>query len=153
MADNHKQNYFDFQGKRYGVGTIVKIKPEPYGSRRQIERCDGIAKFTGGLNNGYLEFDGIVPLGQPYCGISIMTDPNDRIEKIIEPVDYEYKPVWQVARENYENTPPSRRADISPGTILYITAMLVGALFNARIIIWAVATFLYLKYLIDIYRD
>jgi hypothetical protein len=73
----------------YGVGTIVKIKPEEYGSRSEIERCNGVAKFIGGLDSGYLKFSGIVPPGTGYCGIAVTTNPDDRIEKIIEPVYYE----------------------------------------------------------------
>lgn len=153
MAYNHTRNYFDFRGKRYGVGTVVKIRPEPYGSRREIERCNGIAKFVGGLESGYLKFSGVVPLGQPYCGIAVTTNPDDRIESIIEPVYYDNKTVWQVAMDNYSKTPPARRADIAPGTILYIAAMLVGTIFNGRIIIWVLATLFYLKYLVNIYRD
>ena len=153
MAYNHTRNYFDFKGKRYGVGTVVKIKWEPYGSRRQIERCNGIAKFVGGLDSGYLKFSGIVPPGTGYCGIAVTTNPNDRIEEIIEPIYYEYKPVWQIAIENYSNTHPARRADIAPGTILYIAVMLVGTIFKGNWVIWIIATAFYLGYLIDIYRD
>jgi hypothetical protein len=137
----------------YGVGTIVKIKPEEYGSRHEIERCNGIAKFIGGLDNGYLKFSGIVPPGTGYCGIAIFTDPNDRIEEIIEPVYYEYKPIWQIAMDNYSKTHPTRRADTTPGTILYITAMIVGSIFKGNWVIWIIATVFYLAYLVNIYRD
>ena len=153
MAYNHTRNYFDFHGKRYGVGTIVKIKPELYGSRRQIERCDGVAEFIGGFDSGYLKFRGIVPLGQNYCGIAITTNPEDRIEKIIKPVFYVNKPTWQIAMENYEKTPKNMRADIAPGTILYIAVMIVGAIFKGKVLIWLIATYFYLEYLADIYRD
>jgi hypothetical protein len=153
VSYNHTRNYFYYKGKCYGVGTVVKIKPEEYGSRHEIERCNGIAKFIGGLDNGYLKFSGIVPPGTGYCGIAIFTDPNDRIEEIIEPVYYEYKPTWQIAMENYQKTPKHRRADIAPGTILYIAAMIVGAIFKARVGIWILATIIYFGYLINIYRD
>lgn len=154
MTYNHTSNYFDFHGKRYGIGTVVKFKKNgKYTSQREIDRCNGIAIFKGGLESGYLRFSGIIPPGTGYCGIGVFGNANDSIEAIIEPVYYENKPMWQIALNNYQNTPETRRADISPGTILYITAMLVGTIFNARIGIWAIATFIYLKYLIDIYRD
>ena len=153
MAYNHTRNYFDFQGARYGVGTVVKIKPEQYGSRCEIERCNGIATFIGGLDSGYLKFSGKVPQGDRYCGIALFDKPDDRIEEIIEPVYYENKPAWQIAMDNYKTTPKNRRADISPGTVLYITSMLIGVMFKARIGIWIIATLFYLKYLINIYRD
>jgi hypothetical protein len=153
MAYNHTRNYFDYKGKRYGVGTVVKIKWEPYGSRREIERCNGIAKFVGGLDSGYLKFSGIVPPGERYCGIAIMTNPDDRIEEIIEPVYYEHKSNWQIAMENRKKTPPERRPDIAPGTILYIAVMLVGSIFKGNWVIWIIATCVYIKYLIDMYRD
>lgn len=153
MAYNHTRNYFDFQGKRYGVGTIVKLKSEEYGCGREIKRCNGIAKFVGGLESGYIKFSGIVSPGERYCGIGWVAKPEDKIEAILEPVYYDNKPVWEVAMNNYSKTPPIRRADIAPGTILYIAAMLVGAIFNGKILIWIMATFFYLKYLVDIYRD
>lgn len=153
MSYNHTRNYFDFKGVRYGVGTVVKIKLEPHGSRREIERCGGIAKFVKGFDSGYLKFSGIVPLGETYCGIAIISNPEDRIEKILEPVYYNNKDVLCIAIDNYRKTPKERRADISPGTIFYIAAMLVGTIFNARIGIWALSTLFYLKYLVNIYRD
>ena len=153
MAYNHTRNYFDFQGERYGVGTIVKLKPEEYGCGRNIERCNGIAKFVRGLDSGYIKFSGIVPPGTGYCGIGWVAKPEDKIEEIIEPVYYENKPIWKMALDNYQNTPKNRRADIAPGTIIYIAVMLVGSIFYARIGIWILATILYLRYLINIYRD
>lgn len=154
MSYNHTRNYFDFYGKRYGVGTVVKIRPGgTYTSRREIERCDGIAKFIGGLESGYLKFSGVIPPGTGFCGIAVFDKPEDVIEKIIEPVFYEDKPTWRIAMDNYENTPPTRRADIVPGTVLYITSILVGTIFRAAVGIWIIATFFYLKYLVDIYRD
>ena len=153
MAYNHTRNYFDFRGVRYGVGTVVKLKPEQYGCGRNIERCNGIAKFVGGLDNGYIKFSGIVPPGTTYCGIGWVANPEDKIEKILEPVYYENKCPWQIAMENYSKTPPARRADIAPGTILYIVVMFVGAIFKGNWVIWIAATFFYFKYLVDIYRD
>lgn len=153
MSYNHTRNYFDFKGVRYGVGTVVKIKWEPYGSRREIERCGGIAKFVEGLESGYLSFVGEPLEGYLPCNIAITTDPNDRIEKIITPVYYDNKPVWKVAMDNYNKTPRAMRADIAPGTVLYIASVLVSAIFKDRIGLWIIETLLYLKYLIDIYRD
>ena len=153
MTYNHTRNYFDYMGVRYGVGTIVKLKPEEYGCGRAINRCNGIAKFVGGLESGYIKFSGIVPPGQAYCGIGWVAKPEDKIERIITPVYYDNKPTWQIAMDNYKNIHPARRPDIAPGTILYIVVMFIGAIFNARIVIWILATFFYLKYLIDIYRD
>ena len=154
MSYNHTKYYFEFKGKRYGVGTLVKIKHGGlYTSKREIERCNGIARFKHGLDSGILSFSGIIPPGTGYCGLVVYGNIEDSIEEILEPVYYEYKSTWQIAKANYQNTPKNRRADISPGTILYVAAMLVGTIFNARILIWIVATILYLRYLINIYRD
>jgi hypothetical protein len=154
MSYNHTINYFEFKGKIYGVGTLVKIKPGGlYTSKHEIERCNGIARFKHGLDSGFLYFSGIVPLGAGYCGLVVYGNIEDSIEEILEPVCYEYKPTWQIAKENYQSTPKNRRADISPGTIIYVAVMLVGMIFNAWLGIWVVATILYLRYLINIYRD
>ena len=153
MAYNHTRNYFEYKGVRYGVGTVVKIKWEPYGSRREIERCGGIAKFVSGLDSGFLKFVGEPLYGYLPCNIAITTDPNDRIEEIITPVYYEYKPTWQIAIENYKKTPKVARPDIAPGTIIYIAVMLVGTIFKGNFIIWIIATIFYIRYLINMYRD
>lgn len=153
MGYNHTQNYFIFNGVKYGVGTIVKIKPEEYGSRREIERCNGIAEFVGGFESGYLKFSGIVPDGSRYCGIAIRTDPQDRIDEIIKPVFCEERPMWKVSLANYQATHPMRRADIAPGTIVYIFAMALLILMKNGWIGCVVATYFYLRYLINIYRD
>ena len=153
MAYNHTRNYFDFKGIRYGVGTIVKLKPEEYGCGKNIERCNGVAEFIGGLDSGYIKFSGIIPPGTGYCGIGWVAKPEDKIEKIITPVYYHNKPTWQIAIENYEKTPQNMRADIAPGTILYIAAMIAGAIFKGKVLIWIMATIVYLRYLINIYRD
>ena len=154
MAYNHTRNYFDFHGVRYGVGTIVKLKWEQYGCRRNIERCNGIAEFVGGMDSGYIKFNGIIP-GEKYenCGIGWVAKPEDKIEEIIKPVYYDNKPTWQIALENYNNTPKLCRRDIAPGTILYIASILITVIFKDRIGLWLIETFLYLKYLVDIYRD
>ena len=153
MSYNHTRNYFDFKGRRYGVGTIVKLKSEEYGCGREIKRCNGVAKFVGGLESGYIKFSGVIPPGAGYCGIGWVAKPEDKIERIIEPVYYENKATWQIALENYQKTPKYCRADIAPGTIIYISAMIAGAIFNGKILIWIMATYFYLRYLINIYRD
>lgn len=150
---DHKRNYFDFRGRRYGVGTVVKIKWEPYGSRRAIEMCDGVAQFVEGFESGLLTFKGTDSTGYLQCNIGVRGNPDDRIEKIIKPIYYENKPTWQIALENYQKTPRTCRADIAPGTILYIASVLVSAIFKDKIGLWIIETILYLKYLIDIYRD
>ena len=154
MGYNHTQNYFFYRDKMYGVGTVVKIKPGgKYTSQQELKRCNGIAKFEKGLSSGYFDFVGIMPPGSRRCGLVVCGNLDDRIEEIIEPVYYEYKPIWQVAMGNYQKTPKTCRADIAPGTIFYIAALLVGALFKGAIAIWIIATFFYIKYLVNIYRD
>ena len=150
----HSKNYFDFEGKRYGVGTVVKIKPGGmYTSQREIARCNGVAVFEWGNDHGWLSFQGVVAVGTSRCGLTIYGNPEDSIVEIIKPVYYENKPAWQVAIDNYSKTPPARRADIAPGTIVYVAVMLVGSIFKGNWVIWIIATFFYLKYLVDIYRD
>ena len=153
MTYNHTRNYFDFRGHRYGVGTIVKLKPEKYGSGREITRCNGIARFVGGFESGYIKFSGIVSPGETYCGIGWVANPEDKIETILEPIYYDKKPIWKIAMDNYLHTPSEGRVDIAPGTIFYVTAMLVGSIFQGNWVIWIVATFFYVKYLINMYRD
>jgi hypothetical protein len=155
MAYNYEKNWFEYKGRYYGYGTIVKLKPEVYKGIPAIEnKCKGIVKFKEGVTNGYLTFSGVYTtdtLLRP--GFRGFWDPNDIIEYIVEPVYVELQPVWKKAVENYNKAAPEHKHLAFTGTIWYIAIMVIGTLFNDRLFIYIIATIIYWKYWVNKYRD
>lgn len=111
---------FVYNGIEYDVGTKVKIKTFRYGE--QI-----MALERGGVT-------GIQFVGDDYFSIPIRSNTANLIIEIVEPI-YSEKCVEIV--DNY-NRPTSW--DVEIGWIWYIIIMVVGTIFNDRLLIWGVAT-------------
>ena len=154
MNYNYEQNWFEYKGRYYGYGTIVKLKPEVYRGIIGVERRKGVMKFTEGLTNGNMRFVGAYNLeGWSKTGISGVWNPNNIIEYIIDPVYVEPQPAWKQAIQNYKNAPSEHKHLAFPGTIVYIAVLVVGVLFHERILIWVMATIIYCGYWINKYRN
>jgi hypothetical protein len=154
MSYNHEKNWFEYKGRHYGYGTIVKLKPEMYKGIIGIEKRNGIMKFTEGLTNGNMFFTGAHnPEGWSKVGRSGIWNPNDIIEYIVKPVYVELQPVWKKAVDNYSKAKPEHRHLAFTGTIWYIIVMIVGTLFYERWLIYIVATIIYWNYWVNKYRD
>lgn len=151
MAYNHEKNWFEYKGRYYGYGTIVKLKSSVFKGVESIEECcNGIMKFTSGLTNGYIKF---LAVYKRQYAISGVWNPNDIIEYIVEPVYANLQPVWKNAVDNYKNAEPEHKHLAFPGTLWYIAAMVVGTLFYDRVLIYIAATIIYGVYWVGKYRD
>jgi hypothetical protein len=153
MARIYEKNYFTYRGKNYGYGTVVKLKPEMYRGIPKIENCNGVMEFYEGLTSGVVRVRIVTDDIRKKGGMDIMVSPEDAIECIITPVYAELRPTWEKALENYHKTDKYHRPDTFLGTLLYIIIMIGGTLFYDRILIWVVATIVYLRYMINKYRD
>lgn len=153
MPKIYEQKYFSYQGKQYGYGTIVKLKSKIYRGITRIENCGGITEFCKGSTNGMYQFRIITNELHQKGGICIDTSLDDAIECIIKPVEVELQPVWENALENYRKMDKHQRPDTLLCTLWYIAAMLVTTIFKDRIGLWIIETFLYLRYLVNKYRD
>lgn len=154
MSYNYEKNWFEYQGRYYGYGTIVKLKPEVYRGIIRIEKREGKMIFVKGLTNGSMRFVGAYnPDGWEKIGIYGIWNPNEIIEYIIKPVYVELRPVWEDALKNYKSATPEHKHLTFPGTLWYAIIMIGGAIFNARWIIWIIATIIYFSYWINKYRD
>ena len=151
MEDFSLLSYYVDSGKVKEAYELVNEK----GNQKARELTLYFLKEYGVFHSNPLSHLNYVPENYLYEAVAddLCIYVDDRIEEIITPVYYEYKPTWQVALNNYQNTHPARRPDIAPGTVMYIAAILVGAIFKGNWIIWIIATCIYAKYLIDIYRD
>ena len=113
---NHK--YLYFKGKYYDVGTKVLIKTQWSGIQEATFVGWGTWPFRGEkVSDSYYSWE-----------------TEKYIVKIIEPVEV----VLQPTNANDRKRPPSW--EIENGWIWYILIMLVGSIFNARWLIWIVAT-------------
>ena len=151
MVRNYEKNWFEYKGRYYGYGTIVKFKPEIYKGMSYIPKLNGVLEFCNGSTNGWISFKSTDPSIK--CRMANYWNPNDVIEYIIKPVYVTLQPVWKNAVKNYNEAAPEHKHLAFPGTLWYIAAMIVGTLFNARLLIWIMATIIYGIYWINQYRD
>lgn len=155
MAYNYEKNWFEYKGRYYGYGTVVKLKPEVYKGTAHVDRkCEGVVKFESGTTSGFMYFRGVDKQTGLACpGLHGSWNPNDIIEYIVEPVYVELQPVWKKAVENYSQAAPEHKHLAFPGTLWYIVIMIVGTLFYDRVLIWIMATIIYGSYWVNKYRN
>ena len=56
MSHNYEKNWFEYKGRHYGYGTIVKLKPEVYKGMPIATKLGGIFKFVKGKSRDNLLF-------------------------------------------------------------------------------------------------
>ena len=152
MAYNHEKNWFEYKGRYYGYGTIVKFKSETYQGLSEPSKLGGIFEFCKGWTSGWIQFKSTKPEISK-IGMGDIWDPNDVIEYIVKPVYVELQPVWKKSVENYNKASPEHKHLAFSGTLWYIVVMAVVTLFYARWLIYVVATIVYVNYWINQYRD
>ena len=113
-----------YKGKCYDVGTRLKYKTDKW--------CDGFEGTIEWISHNVFYVRLIDGSGRQ---LSKMYSLDNIIVEIIEPVYYEEPPKKNVRRGVY----PSEN-DIFVGWVWYILIMVVGTIFNARLLIWIVAT-------------
>lgn len=124
---NFKIDRFIYNGVAYGIGTKVLVK-NVFGLQE--------ATFLG-----WGRYEGFV--GENYHN-SFRTDDCSFIIKILEPVYYVEKEepkgkpcsIWTRTGSGSWNS----HDEVCAGLVIYILVMLVGTIFNARILIWIIAT-------------
>ncbi len=116
------ENFLRFEGKCYDVGTRLKF-------RNNFEYNGIIEKFIN--NTIYIRGEN----GILYDFCMILPDFEYIIIEIIEPVYY-------IPKEDTTSDNRTRPApwDVEIGWIWYIIVMVVGTIFNDRLLIWIVAT-------------
>ena len=133
--------YFELNGVKYGIGTIVAI-PLSFGSKRKAYD-DNIykAKFVGGGRFSFMEFPGTVSCYD-------IRDKDSQHITIVDPVYYQ---------EPMSSKPPNiffrtgsgswdMYNEVCVGFIWYAVVMVLATMFNARIEIWTIATNVYFSW-------
>jgi hypothetical protein len=153
MSRSYEKKYFTYQGKYYGYGTVVKLKPEAYAGLVRIENCGGIMEFHKGYTNGNYQFRIVTDDIYQKSSIFLKDPLENSIGSIVKPVEVVPQSAWQNALENFSKTPQGTRPDVKQGTIIYIAVLLLTAIFKDRVGLWILETIVYVIYLINAYRD
>lgn len=130
-------DYFEYKGVKYGIGTKVMVKDLCWGETE--------ATFYGWWSNK--GFDGPHILGN---GLNVNTI-DEKIIKIIEPV---YWSPPELKNDNQKSNIFIRTGsgswqshdEVCYGLIWYIVIMLIGSIFNDRWIIWIAATIIFFSW-------
>ena len=123
---NNPNDYFEYNGKKYGVGTMYRYKSSITG-----EYVYDI--YWGNNSNGKYVFG---QLGSNISGSG--WDPKEFQEnKDIEIIEVEK------TNNRISKGKPTSYVDTSIGWIWYIIIMIVGAIFNDRFLIWIMTTIIF----------
>ncbi len=118
-----------YKGKCYDVGTRLKFKTSKW--------CEGLEGTIEWISHNVFYVRLIDGSGRQ---LSKMYSLDNTIIEIIEPVYYEEKP------QEIDNRVYPSMGDIDIGWVWYILVMIVGVIFNARLLIWIVATVVFFSW-------
>lgn len=131
------EHFIKYKGRLYDVGTKLRFKVYLGNFSYRyclgviqgvIERFDGSSVFIRG-NDGEL---------YNYSTIKNLENFDNVIVEIIEPIYYTPKHT----NTNERDCPPEW--DVENGWMWYVTIMLVAVIFKARVVIWVLATVVFL---------
>ena len=137
--------YFEFQGVKYGIGTIVKIPSTLELRWRTKDEIVEIARFGGNSCFEFVHKHGSINLYESSGHLSGKYE--DYIE-IINPVYYQ-EPEPPKQKNMFFRTKSDTwdaHNEVCVGFIWYIAVMLLATIFNARVEIWTIATIVYFSW-------
>lgn len=147
-----RKEYFIYKGVAYGIGT--KILLSDIGCKKYYisqKNKDKPHTFMFGSTGGWYVFNWVDERGGKYgCSGATITDLDEDIKEIVEPVYVELVSWQQKALDNMINKAVS--PDIFGGVLLYAIAVIVGALFIDRLLIWVFTTVIFICWLLNQYR-
>lgn len=149
-----RKDYFIYKNVMYGVGTKVLLNDSVHLRFYNTTRAkDRPYTFTCSFSDGYNLFcseSSNNPKEKWMCGQIQLRNYDEDIKTIIDPVYVELVPWQQKALDNMINKTVS--PDIFGGVLLYAMAMIIGALFIDRLLIWVFATVIFICWLLNQYR-
>lgn len=137
--------YFEFQGDKYGVGTIVKI-PRTLDLRwLPKDKIIEEARFVG---NSCFEFTHRLGSINLYESSGHLSGKYESYIEIVQPIYYQEPEPPQPQNIFIRTKSGSWDAhnDVCIGLIWYIAIMLFATIFKARIGIWILATIVYFSW-------
>jgi hypothetical protein len=121
--------FIRYKGLCYDVGTRLKFKAISYNYYWGIK--EGVIEQFIGTTAFIRADDGLL---YEYSTTKYLVDFDKVIVEIINPIYY----IPETTTKNNRNCPPDW--DIEIGWIWYIVIMVVGTIFNARLMIWVLAS-------------
>ena len=147
-----RREYFIYKGVTYGIGTKVLLSEQGCKKHYISEKNkDKPHTFQFGSSSGWYIFNWIDERGWKYGrSDATITNLDEDIKEIVHPVYVKLVPWQEKALDNMLNKTVS--PDVFGGVLLYIVAMIVGAIFKARLLIWFFATAVFIWWLLNQYR-
>lgn len=138
---NTYYDYFEYEGNKYPLNTVVTIKKDKLNGSyflgiedKQTVVLDHYLDCRG--KHIYYVFKNYTAWDEPYCYVIEDVDPNDWIDKIITQNEVNIKKPYE--RFVYDND--SEVDDVIGGWIIYIITMISLFIFKDRWIGWILAS-------------
>lgn len=139
------KQYFEFNGVKYGVGTIVKV-PSVVGVRLLHNESPMVAaEFVGGACFVFCNQNNYIHL---YESSDYFSGEGKQSIEIIKPVYYQ-EPSAQNNTNIFIKTKSGSwdaHNDVCVGLVWYIAIMLLALIFKARLAIWLLTTIIYFSW-------
>lgn len=135
-------DYFEFKGRKYGIGTLVKVPRSTDLRYVSKEWLIVEAEFIGKATFSFTSMRGWVCL---YESAGHLSGKYEEYIEIIKPVYYEEQALTE-AQNIFLRTGSGSwdsHNEVCVGFIWYIIVMLVAVIFKDRLTIWAFATIVY----------
>ena len=133
--------YFELDGVKYGIGTIVEI-PLSFGSgRKAYDNTMHKAEFIGGGRFSFVGFPG-------FASCYNFDGKDGRCIKIIKPVFYQEPKPPKPPNIFFRTKSGTWDAhnEVCVGFVWYVAIMLLATIFKARTTIWVIATIVYFSW-------
>lgn len=136
------KQYFEFQGVKYGVGTIAKVPRMLKVGLLSREQIMEEAEFVGGACFVFKNLNGSINL---YESSGHMSGKYEQYIEIVNPVYYQEPDPPQPPNIFFRTGSGSWDAhnEVCVGFVWYIAVMLLAVIFKDRLAIWALATIVY----------
>lgn len=159
------QNYFIYKNVAYGIGTKVKIIPSANFSiirtiGSNMKNADEIKgqtyTFQRGTTDGefffvWQEIDDALDMKHGARSQVKITNLNKEILTITDPIYVKLVSWQEKAISNMFGG--ERVVDIFGGVLIYVVILLVGTIFQARLLIWLFSTVIFLLWLLNEYKS
>ena len=138
-------DYFEFKGVKYGIGTIVKVPTTRDLRWIPKEELAKEAKFVGQSTFVFVPTTRFVVL---YEGLGHFSGEYEKYIEIINPVYYQEPKPSKSPNIFFRTNSGTWDAhnEVCIGFIWYITAMLITVIFKERIGLWILETIVYLAW-------
>lgn len=150
------KDYFIYKGVAYGVGTKVLFSEKMYqkyffSSKAKNQPHTFFESRTDGVKR-FMWKEECDSWKKSEYSVGDVHELDEEIAEIVEPVYVNLVSIsWQ--EKTFDNMINKKvQPDVFSGVLLYIVIMLIGSIFEARILLWSFATVIFIFWLLNEYR-